>query len=67
MSYRPDPIKEHAYLIELSAHQRAARDAANGLRHQARRALDDGCRSTVIAEHLGMSRATFYRWLVDFD
>lgn len=62
--FQADPIKEHAYLTEITAHQVAMREARNGLRYQCRRALDDGCRAQVLADHMEMSRATFYRWLV---
>lgn len=61
--FQPDPLVEHAALTEVAAAVQQWRDAEAQVRHVLRRALDDGARSQVIAEAVGMSRTTLYRWL----
>lgn len=63
MPFRPDPIKEHAYLVELAAALHAWREAEANARELAHDALSEGCRADVIAEAVGMSRSTLYRWI----
>ena len=61
--YPVNPVVEHAAAIELAAALQAWQDAENAAKHTARHWLGRGARSTPIAEQLGMSRSTFYRWL----
>lgn len=64
MTFKHDPIAEHAAATELveavgrwrEAEQHAAQLAARHLEHA-------GIRADVIAGALGMSRATMYRWV----
>lgn len=61
--YQVDPIAEHTAATELAAAWQSWTDAENEARHAAQRALDSGARAHVVAEGLGMSRSTFYRWM----
>lgn len=61
--FQPDPVAEHAALVELAAAIAAWQTAEEHARTLAADALDRGCRANVIADALGMSRATLYRWL----
>lgn len=63
--FQSDPVREFAYNIEITAHMSAVIEANDHLRAQVQRALDAGCRSAVVAEHLGISRAKLYNWLSD--
>lgn len=64
--FQSDPIKEYATLTELAVVIRQWQDGENAAKHAARRAIDDGCRAQVVADALGMSRPTLYRWMSDF-
>ncbi len=61
--YQADPLVEHAALTELAAAVRAWQDAEVEVREVIRRGLDQGARSHVLAEQVGMSRTSLYRWL----
>lgn len=61
--FQSDPIKEHAWLLELTHEVSAWRNAEDRAAEALRRAMADGVRSQVIADHLGVSRATLYRWI----
>lgn len=64
--YQHDPIAEHAIVTELAAAVSAWQTSEAEARAIARRALTtDGVRADVIADALGMSRSTLYRWLRD--
>jgi transposase-like protein len=54
---------EYAAAMELIAKLREADDAENLARAIARRAIDQGARAEVIAQHVGMSRTNLYRWM----
>lgn len=61
--FRHDPIKEHAWLTEIAVEHEAWRNAEGRTAEAVRRAIADGARAAIVAEHLGLSRATLYRWL----
>jgi AraC-like DNA-binding protein len=61
--FQVDELAEHAAGLELAAAVRAWHDAENNVRQTAQAWLDRGCRSHVIAAHLGMSRSTLHRIL----
>lgn len=63
--FQPDSIKEHAALTEVAAALKDWQNAEARTRRLAAARLRDGVRSHVLAEALGMSRSTFYRWLAD--
>jgi Homeodomain-like domain len=63
MTKRADPITEYAALVEVTDalnHWSAAEDHARQL---VKARIADGVHAATIAEHLGWSRATLYRWL----
>lgn len=61
--FQPNELAEHAALTELAALVTAWQEAEQATRTAARRALDQGARANVLAEQLGMSRPTLYRWI----
>lgn len=63
--FQPDPLKEHAALIELAALMSEWRKAEHDAKQYARNAIATGVRADVVADGAGMSRATLYRWLSD--
>lgn len=61
--FQPDPIKEHARLTELTHLMGLWAEAERQAAVDVQRAISEGVRSNVIAEHFGWSKATLYRWL----
>lgn len=60
--FQPDELKEHAYLTELAVLVRQWEDAETSTLAHVRSGIDSGVRASVICDHLGISRATLYRW-----
>lgn len=63
--YQADELAEYAALVELAAADEAVKRAIEHRRTVIVRAMEQGARSTVLAEHLGVSRATLYRMTAD--
>ncbi len=61
--FQPDDLAEHAAGLELAAAIEAMHAAEEHVYEVARGYLDRGCRSHVIAAHLGISRSTLHRML----
>lgn len=61
--FQSDPIAEHAALTEIAYEVGLWWKAEAEARRKVRKAIDNGVRARVIAEQLGWSRATLYRWL----
>jgi hypothetical protein len=61
--FQPDPIREHAALVELAAALKAWQQAEQRTKNLAGARLRSGVRAQVLADALGMSRSTFYRWI----
>lgn len=63
--YQADELAEHAALTELAAAEQAVTAAIEHRRYVIRRALDQGARAHVLAEQIGVSRATLFRMVAD--
>lgn len=61
--YQPQPRAEFAALTELAAALTDWQDIEAHTKAVCRHAINDGCRASVIADALGMSRSTLYRWM----
>jgi transposase-like protein len=61
--YQANELAEHAAGLELAAALHQWQEAEIGTKRVAQDALEAGCRVDVIAEAVGMSRRTFYRWI----
>ena len=61
--FQHDPIKEHAALTEVALDIGLWREAEAAAAHRIRALIAEGVRAGVIADHMGWSRATLYRWL----
>lgn len=63
--FQHNAIVEHAACVELAAIQHRIAEAIRERNAVARYYLDRNARAHVLADQLGVSRATFYRMLVD--
>jgi DNA invertase Pin-like site-specific DNA recombinase len=61
--FQIDEKREARALERIAKAQRVADDRRLHMLYVIRTAIDDGVRAQVIAEALGVSRATLYRWL----
>ncbi len=61
--FQVDEAREARALERIVEAQRAADDGRLHMLYVIRAAIDDGVRAQVVADRLGVSRATLFRWL----